>query len=742
MNAQETLNGTVERITYFNKENGYTVLKLMPDRKYPAAAAKDGTVAVVGTMPELGTGETVEFLGVWIEDPRYGRQFRADVVTPIMPSTQEGIINYLASGIVKGIGRKTAEKIVGHFGSATIDVLDSEPKRLAEVPGLKAELVRELQRSWAANVTTRQAMIFLQGYGVTTKMAARIFQHYGPATIAKVRDDPFALADDVFGIGFLRADEIARSMGIAPDAVNRIRAGLTYTLNEMSKEGHVFAPRSVLITKAEEKLGVENRERIQAVITSELLRGDLIASPASDIGSAPAVPGDDAIYLPVFYYAERGVSERLADLKRAASSIEASARRLDWDDFIAELAREHSIRLTDQQQGAVQAALVNKVSVLTGGPGTGKTTTLRMAIGALRALDAKFALASPTGRAAKRLSEATGQSAKTIHRLLGYIPGEGFERDEDNPLEIDMLIVDEASMIDLLLFHDLLKALPATTHLMLVGDIDQLPSVGAGNILRDVIDSGTAHVTRLDVIFRQQEDSHIVVNAHRINRGEAPFMDNRSRDFFFFGEEDPAAAAELVVDIVRNRLPSRFDIDPIRDVQVIAPMYRGPIGVNALNEALQRALNSGGRMAEKQLHGRLFRVGDKVMQTRNNYEKEVFNGDIGRINAIDFDEAEIEVTIDGEYVYYDYLEAEELIHAYCISTHRSQGSEYPVVVMPVMTQHYMMLQRNLLYTAVTRAKQIVVLVGSRRAVHMAVNNHSVAGRYTGLRARLQGGHPF
>jgi exodeoxyribonuclease V alpha subunit len=401
------------------------------------------------------------------------------------------------------------------------------------------------------------------------------------------------------------------------------------------------------------------------------------------------------------------------------------------------LAAENSIELTDQQQGAVKAALTNKVSVLTGGPGTGKTTTLRMVIRALEDLDFTFALASPTGRAAKRLSEATEHPASTIHRLLGYVPGEGFVYDEDNPLDVDMLIVDETSMLDLLLFFDLLKALRPETHLMLVGDVDQLPSVGAGNVLRDVINSGVAHVTRLKVIFRQNEASHIVVNAHRINAGDAPFMDNNSADFYFFGKEDPVEAAELLVDIVNKRLPEKFGVDPIEDVQVIAPMYRGPIGVHALNEALQKTLNGDKRLAEKQLGGRTFRAGDKVMQTRNNYDKEVFNGDIGRIQGIDFDDASMEVVFDGRYVYYEFSEAEELIHAYCISTHRSQGSEYPVVVMPLMTQHYMMLQRNLLYTAVTRAKKLVVLVGSRKAVHMAVQNNKVAERYSGLLQRLR-----
>lgn len=725
----EILTGTVERVTYFNPENGYSVIKIQPDGKYPNAAARDGTIAVVGTMPEIGVGETVQFTGNWIEDPRYGKQFRAETVTPIMPSSEDGIIAYLSSGIVKGIGPKTAEKIVGYYGEKTIHILDNEPNRLYDIPGIKRELLRGLINAWAENQAVRQTMIFLQGYGVTSRMAARIYQHYGSATINKVTQDPFALADEVFGIGFIRADEIARSMGVDPDDHNRIRAGLHFALNHMAKEGHTYVPRAELITKTAELLKIENSERIQAVLSRELFTGDLI--------SETAVDDSEAIYLQLYYFSERGTAERLRTLAAMPSPIVTSADEVDWTPFLRQLARSNSVELTQQQQGAVEAALKHKVSVLTGGPGTGKTTTLRMVIGALEELDFSFSLASPTGRAAKRLNEATGYPASTIHRLLGFSPQEGFTHDEDNPLDIDMLIVDEASMIDLVLFYDLLKALKPETHLMLVGDIDQLPSVGAGNVLRDIIDSQIAHVTRLELIFRQSEDSHIVVNAHRINNGEAPFMNNQSRDFFFFSEEDPVQAAQLVVDIVKHRLPTKFNIDPIDEVQVIAPMYRGPIGVNALNEALQKALNGDKSKAEKQLLGRIYRVGDKVMQTRNNYDKEVFNGDIGRITAINFDDAEMEVVIDGRYIYYDWTEVEELMHAYCISTHRSQGSEYPIVVMPLLTQHYMMLQRNLLYTAVTRAKQTVVLVGSRRAVHLAVKNNKVAQRYTGLLPRLR-----
>lgn len=735
----ETLKGTVERITYYNEANGYTVLKIMPDRKYPDAAARDGTVAVVGVFSEIGVGEAVEFTGAWIEDQRYGRQFRAESFKPVPPTTENGIIAYLSSGLVKGIGERTAEKIVKHFGLKTLDILDHSPERLSEVPGLKKDLADKLAKAWADNQSVRQTMIFLQGYGVTSKMAVKIYEYYGARTIPVVQEDPYTLASEVYGIGFIKADAIALSMGTPPDAETRIRAGLSYALDQLSKEGHTYAPREVLVAKAGELLRVENPALIMKVLDAELAkteRPNLIA----DNSVTSKDPGAEAIYLVDYHEAECDAAGRLKKMNRTLSKITDAAQDIDWPSFLYELAQGNNVELTEQQQGAVKAALTNKVTVLTGGPGTGKTTTLKMVIHALQELDFSFALASPTGRAAKRLSEATSCEASTIHRLLGFVPTENkFLHNENNPLKIDMLIVDESSMIDLLLFDDLLRALKPETHLMLVGDVDQLPSVGAGNVLRDVIESGVAHVTRLELIFRQREDSHIVVNAHRINHGEAPFMDNKSTDFFFFVEEDPAKAAELVVDVVKNRLPNKFGVDPLEEVQVIAPMYRGPGGVNALNEALQKTLNGDKRYAEKQLGGRLFRVGDKVLQTRNNYDLEVFNGDIGRITAIDFDDQLFEVVMDGRYVFYEWQQAQdELMHAYCISTHRSQGSEYPVVVMPLLTQHYMMLQRNLLYTAVTRAKRIVVLVGSRRAVHIAVCNDKVARRYSGLHARLSG----
>jgi exodeoxyribonuclease V alpha subunit len=726
------LKGTVERITFYNPENGYSVIKIMPDGPVlKAAAARDGTVAVVGAMPELGTGEMVEFSGEWVQDPRYGWQFRAETATPVIPSSAEGLVSFLSSGLVKGIGPVTAARIVNHFGDDTLRVLNEEPHRLDEI--IKPTLARQLAQAWVENQTSRQVMIFLQGYGVTSKMARRIFDQFGAMTPQVVQANPYVLADEVFGIGFVRADQIALRMGLPTDAPERLRAGLSYALNQLAQDGHVFVPRTQLLAKTSELLRLDVPAGLDAALSQQVLAGELISDPQITTETDPA------IYLPLFYHAETGAAKRLRTIANTPSPLTRQAAKLQWSKFLADLRRHSEIDLSEQQQAAVRAAFDHKVSVLTGGPGTGKTTTLRMVIEALETLDCTFALCSPTGRAARRLAEATGREASTIHRLLGYSPGEGFQVTEEDPLPIDMLIVDESSMVDQLLFSSLLKALKPQTHLLLVGDVDQLPSVGAGNILRDVIDSGIAHVTRLAAIFRQSEDSYITFNAHRINSGEMPVTDNQSRDFYFFNEEDPERCADLVVDIVQNRLPSRFGFDPVSEVQVIAPMYRGPAGVTGLNDALQRALNGGRRVAEKNLGGRIFRAGDKIMQTRNNYDKEVFNGDIGRITGIDFEGGGFEVVMDDRYLYYEWMEAEDLIHAYCISTHRSQGSEYPVVVMPLLTQHYMMLQRNLLYTAITRAKQLVVLVGTRRAVWLAVQNNKVAERFTGLVSRLRDG---
>ncbi len=728
---QEILEGVVERITYYSDESGYTVFRLRPNKLRLGQNPND-LLTVVGTLPELQPGESVRLTGVWTSHREHGRQFRADSVEQTVPSTQEGLKRYLGSGLIKGVGPVTAKRIVDHFGMKTMDVLEHHPDRMLEVPGVGAHRANLIVAAWAEQRKIKDVMLFLQSHRVSTALAVKIYKTYGDSAVEQVLNDPYRLARDVRGIGFKTADQIARNLGLPLDSPERIAAGLAYALNTLNEEGHVFAPRSLAVETASELLEVPVEACDAAV--ERLQRNEEIVIEEVPTGTDVKV---EALYLPPMYYSEKGAARRILNMTgTTASRLWANRPKLDWETFFQRLAAEGNVKLSDQQKDSVRAALNNKVSVLTGGPGTGKTTTLRAVIRALESVNAKYALASPTGRAAKRLSEATDRRARTIHRLLGYNPSEGFAFNENAPLSVDMLIIDEASMLDLILFYNVLKALAPETHLMLVGDVDQLPSVGAGDVLRDVIGSGAAHVTRLDVIFRQAQDSLIISNAHRVNKGEMPDLSNQGDDFFLFTAEAPEEVSDLVVDVVQNRIPKKFGLDPMDDIQVMAPMYRGGAGVQALNDRLQTALNPAGRPAERRIGGRTFRVGDKVMQTRNNYDKDVYNGDIGRVHSIDFTEQTLKVVIDGRFIDYDWADTDELVLAYAVSVHRSQGTEYPAVVMPVATQHYMMLQRNLLYTAITRAKKLVVLVGTKKAIGMAVKNDTVAQRYSGLAWRL------
>jgi exodeoxyribonuclease V alpha subunit len=728
----DTLTGSVERITYYNPETNYCVLRLRPQQ---LMLGRDPLITVVGNMPELQPGESVRLEGEWINHPQYGRQFRAEVVTQIRPAGVEAIRRYLGSGLIKGIGPITAQKIVDRFGEETLDILDRTPERVLEVDGVGKHRARLIAEAWVEQQHIKEVMLFLQGHGISTSLAVKIYKHYGDQAIPIVSRDPYRLAADIFGIGFKTADKIAQDLGLPPDAPGRMAAGIAYVLGQATDDGHVFLPRDALVEGATELLGVE-AERVEEALRLMVGRGEVMLETVPVPDGLEQV---EAVYLPALYHSERGAALRLRQMVQSPHSRLADLARADWSALLDGAAGGPG-PLTAQQRDAVRAALTHKVSVLTGGPGTGKTTTLRALITILGRTRHSFLLASPTGRAAKRLSEATGQPARTIHRMLGFSPSErAFVHNEDNPLDADMIVVDEASMIDLLLFYHLLKAIPPDAHLLLVGDADQLPSVGAGNVLHDVIAAQVGPVTRLDVIFRQAETSQIITNAHRINRGELPDTSNQGSDFFLFAEEDPQKAADLLVDIVRKRVPARFGLDPLADIQVLAPMYRGPVGVAALNEALQEALNPNpdGRKAERRLAGRLFRVGDKVIQMRNNYDKDVFNGDIGFVYGFDLTNQIMTVRMDERLVRYDFAEADELTHAYCISVHRAQGSEYPCVVMPIVTQHYLMLQRNLLYTAVTRARQLVVLVGTRKAIAIAVHNDRVARRWSALAWRLQ-----
>lgn len=693
-------------------------------------------MTVVGVMSELIEGETVKFSGDWVENNQYGRQFKAERFLPLAPESEKGITRYLIDAVL-GIGEATAKRIYDHFGDATLSIIEQEPERLSEI-GLKPKIIENARQALQQNRIERLIMVDLQNYGISPYLARKIYAEYGAASREILRTDPYQIALDVEGIGFKRADLIARGIGIATDSKQRVRAGLVYTVEQLSLEGHTFVPRDELVDAACKLLEVSNRTLVATSLSEHIAMGGLFSEPIFEGGNVT-----EAVYLPLYYRSELGVVRRLRDMLQTPSELQKRAKDIHWKDFLKTLSALNNVELTAQQQGAVQAVFKSKVSVLTGGPGTGKTTTLQMVINALEEEEFTVALASPTGRAAKRLAEATGREAKTIHRLLEFSPHEGgFQINEENPLECDVLVVDESSMLDLVLFYTLLKALPAPAHLMLVGDVDQLPSVGAGNVLNDVIASEQAFVTRLGVIFRQDNKSHIVQNAHRINHGELPFMSNESSDFFFFQVNESAKIGEMVVDVVTQRVPNKFGFNALNDIQVLAPMYRGPAGVDAINTSLQAALNSGLHLAEVRIGGRILRMRDKVMQTKNNYEKEIFNGDIGRIIALDPAKSKIIALIDEREVEYTFKEAEDqLILAYCISTHRSQGSEYPVIVMPITSSHYMMLQRNLLYTAITRARRLVILVGERRAVAMAVSNDKVAQRHSGLLPRLKAMKP-
>jgi exodeoxyribonuclease V alpha subunit len=718
------LEGTVERITYFNPENGYSVVRLKPARSVDL-------VTLVGNLPELTPGEHVRLQGQWTSHAEYGRQFKAEKCEQTLPATVEGIRRYLGSGLIKGVGPKTADRIVQAFGAETLNVIDLQPDRLREVPDIGPKRYRLIRDAWDTQKHIKEVMVFLQGHGVTTGLAVKIYKQYGDDSLNIVRTDPYQLARDIWGIGFRTADKIAQALGLPPDAPTRLEAGLAHALSEMADEGNVYVPQPELLKTAVELLEVgpdllpPALDRLEAArrIQRELLPG----------ATAPAV------YLMPFYQAEVHVAQRFKALLKLPMSRLGDMASFDWPAFFGGLETEKGgVKLSPEQRQAVQMAVSHKVVVLTGGPGTGKTTTLRTLIQLLERRQHVVALGSPTGRAAKRLSEATGRPAQTLHRLLGFGPEGGFQFNERQRLPAHMVVVDEVSMLDLLLTNNLLKAIDPAAHLLLVGDVDQLPSVGAGNVLHDLVESGQVPVARLETIFRQAAGSHIITNAHRVNHGRIPVFDRDARDFFLFPEDEAEPAAQRVVEVVHERIPRRFGLDPLVDVQVLAPMHRGAAGVGNLNLLLQAALNPPApAKSERQLGGRVFRAGDRVMQIRNNYQKEAFNGDIGRLAEVDLENQTLTVVIDGRPVLYEWSEADELVHAYAVSIHKSQGSEFAAVVVPLVSQHYMMLQRNLLYTAITRAKQLCVLVGSSKAIAIAVRNARVAHRWTGLAERLK-----
>jgi len=721
-----TIEGTVERITYHNQDNGYAVLRFLP------YGEKD-IITAVGRFLAVDVGESFILHGDWYSHPEYGRQFKVEEYQLILPKSELGIERYLGSGMIRGIGPVTAKKIVDKFGLDTLEVIEQQPKKLKEVEGIGDARVRMIQESFAAQKEIRNVMVFLQGYQISPTYAVKIYKHFGDAAIAKVKQDPYCLAWEITGIGFKTADRIAQNMGIGSDDPKRAQAALLYILDTAMEDGHVFLEEQELIARAEQELQIPKEIAIKAV--RELQTRRELVKYAYEEGVA--------VYKPLMLHAEKGIAARLLALAQSRTDPQIPSSQLEI--LVAQAEKSEGITLAEQQKQAVMSALNSGVLVITGGPGTGKTTIVKVILALLK--DKKVALTSPTGRAAKRLKETTGKDAKTIHRLLEFGLDEEtgrfrFQRNEQNPLHFDVVVVDEASMIDVLLMNNLLKAITPPARLILVGDVDQLPSVGPGNVLKDIIGSQVVDVVRLTQIFRQKRTSHIIQNAHRINDGSMPYLGN-SGDFFFTYKEDPEQVVETVKSLVSKRLPKYLNCHPIRDIQVISPMRRTITGVDNLNHQLQGTLNPPTEHALELANGQFrFRKGDKVMQIRNNYEALVFNGDIGRVRHVDPEERLLKILFPTEEGYkevtYEDSDLDQIVLAYAVTVHKSQGSEYPVVVMPVTTQHFIMLQRNLLYTAVTRAKRMVVLVGTKKAIAIAVKNNKIEIRNSLLKDFLKG----
>jgi exodeoxyribonuclease V alpha subunit len=751
------IEGSIENIVFRNEDNHYTVARFRPSES--GRLFRDDLTTIVGMLPSVHVGELLSVEGEWENDPKYGRQLHVTSFTQRLPASIEGITRYLSSGLIKGIGPKKAQRIVEHFGEQTLAIIEQQPERLSEVKGINAKDREQIAKSWAEQNEIKELHLFLQSHNVSMNLATRIYKQYGQESIKVIRENPYQLAQDVYGIGFRTADEIAVKLGLPRESVPRVASGLKYVLAEAANDdGHCFLPEKELVRRASEILhapyellsaAMEQLHGERDVFIEPPLSGQSAFRPRSieedqplNVGAqfiAPAEEPEQRIYFGPFWHAEKGSARILLSLLRTPSKL-PPVRQQHWDAVFNYLAQNRKMVLTEKQREAVQMAYNSKVSILTGGPGTGKSTSIRALLMVLRKRRIEVALAAPTGRAAKRLTEATGAvgfQAKTLHRLLEYAPHENiYQRNEENPLPYQFVIIDEVSMIDILLFYHLLKALPSDAHLLLVGDADQLPSVGPGNVLRDLVRSGAIPTVVLTELFRQARESQIVVNAHRINAGQMPSLKREAKgDFFFVVEEDPIRAQHLVLDFVQRRIPKHYHLNPMSDIQVISPMYRGPLGVNSLNEELQARLNPNA-LVSLEWGGRTLRLGDKVMQVRNNYDKGVFNGDVGWIRAINKENATVKVEFLEEagplLVSYDFNELDEIVLAYAVTVHKSQGSEYPAIVLALVNQHYMLLQRNLLYTAITRAKRLCVIVGQPRALDVAVRNNRVELRNTAL----------
>ncbi len=708
-----TVKGTVKKLVYHNQENGFVIARV--DMQEP----EKKEITIVGKIASVSVGETYQFKGRWIVDSRYGLQFNFDDYEIILPTTLEGVRRYLGSGLIKGVGPSTANRIVDQFGENTLEIIEDSPERLSEVEGIAQKRIELIRKSWQEQKEIKRVMLFLQSYRITTGYAVKIFKQYGRKAVEKLKENPYCLIDDIFGIGFKIADKIAQNLGIGEDSPSRIRAGMKYCLSESAAQGHCFVCRDTLIQLTADLLGVAEE---QVETECHVLENN-----------QEIIVQNDQVWLPLYYDAEREVSQKIVSIIRFPQQL----TQIDIDMKIEQLEKKHGIRFAYEQKLAIKEVLLHRVMILTGGPGTGKTTTTIGLIDLFEDLGLKIVLAAPTGRAAKKLGEATSRTAKTIHRLLAYNPRQkGFIKNEQNPIKADVIILDEVSMIDILLMHQLLKAVTEDTFLILIGDIDQLPSVGPGNLLKDLIDSEVIPVIRLTHIFRQKEESLIIVNAHRVNQGHYPILKGKQeRDFFFLKEENPEQAAEKIIHLCTDRLPRRYHIDPVRDIQILTPMYKGAVGADQLNDSLRNALNPTGKSI-KYGHQQ-YKVNDKVMQIRNNYDKEIFNGDIGTIKDIDDEEQIVKVLFYHRIVDYDFTELNELVLAYAITVHKSQGSEYPIVIVPLLTQHFLLLQRNLLYTAITRARRIVIIVGTNKALWIAIKNNKTIHRNTFLKERLK-----
>ncbi len=721
------LSGQIERITFTNEESGFTIARVK-------VSGRRELVTVVGVLMAPTPGEILDMKGEWTHHPRFGEQFKLASYRTRVPATVYGIRKYLGSGLIKGLGPVMAGRIVDRFGKKTLDVIENDIQKLAEVDGIGEKRIAMISDAWDAQHEIRDVMLFLQSHGVSSGYATKIFKQYGNRSIAVVRENPYRLAADIYGIGFVTADQIAAKLGIAKNAPVRVEAGILYVLHQLSDDGNVYYPYEPLISKSCEILDVDRQAVVDAL--GRLAVDRTIEMEDLNDNFADIHENHKAVYLAKFYLCETKIARHLKALVGAPKSTREidSGKAIDW------VHGQIGITLAERQIEAVRQAIQSKVMIITGGPGTGKTTIINAVLRIYAKLSTNILLAAPTGRAAKRMSEATGFKAKTIHRLLEFsLQKGGFQRNEDRPLDCHVLIIDEASMIDTILMYHLLKAVPPSATFILVGDVNQLPSVGAGNVLNDIIGSGAMTVVKLDKIFRQARTSQIIVNAHKINEGRLPFLNtagsNDTRtDFYFIEQEDPDKVLDIILELSKNRIPQRFGFDPVSEIQVLTPMHRGVVGAGNINRKLQEALNPGQEGIAR--GDRTFRVNDKVMQIRNNYDREVFNGDIGQISTIRWEDKTVIINFDGRQVEYEFSDLDEIVPAYAVSVHKSQGSEYPAVIVPIVTQHYILLQRNLIYTAVTRGKKLVVLVGSRKAMAMGVKNNKTRKRFTRLKFRL------